>query len=86
MCYRPGKYTVFTHVPALFSPDILQAEEMKGLTHSEVQKFAFAAVVWHLQHYTYKNIYSIGPAGKTTLYFTDYSADGSNRVSAHTSR
>ena len=31
MCYRTGKYTVCRRVRASFSPEILQAGEVKGL-------------------------------------------------------
>jgi len=30
-CYRTGKYNVCRHVCAAFSPEILQAEAVKGL-------------------------------------------------------
>ena len=30
-CYRTGKYSVCRHVPASFSPEILQAGAVKGL-------------------------------------------------------
>ena len=39
MCYGTGKYTVCRRVRAFFSPEIVQAGEVKGLTGA--QHFAF---------------------------------------------
>ena len=46
MCYRTGKHTVCMHVRASFSPIILQAAEVKGLTETHKHRVTLPLCVY----------------------------------------